>query len=187
MSARVIGSSKSEGSCPLRSLRREKASRKLTTRSVALRCPVVSMRSRVAASSLCQGFVELEAERRVLGGGMMQRRDRQAAQPRGLDRLRVHHVLALRAEANEIAGIGKAYDLTPAIIQDLVEGDGACLDAEEMRCGVALGEHELLGLDPAQGRLCEALLEAAHRTGADGGLESEMRERLHWSGSLRIR
>jgi hypothetical protein len=43
-----------EGFCPLRSLRREKARRKLTTRSVALRCPVVSMRSRVAASSLAR-------------------------------------------------------------------------------------------------------------------------------------
>ena len=116
----------------------------------------------------------------------MQRRDRQAAQPRRLDRLRVHHMLALCAEANEIARIGKPYDLTPAVIQNPVEGDGACLDAEDMRCGVALGEHELLGLDPAQGRLCEGLFEAAHRTGADGGLESEMRERLHWPGSLRI-
>ena len=96
-------------------------------------------------------------------------------------------MLALRTKTDEIARIGEAHDLTPAIAQDLVEGNGACLDAEEMRGGVALGEHELLGLDPAQGRLCEALLEAAHRTGADGGLESEMRERLHWSGSLRIR
>ena len=116
---------------------------------------------------------------------MMQRRDRQAAQPRRLDRLRVHHMLALRAEADEITGISKAYDLTPAIVQNPVEGDGACLDAEDMRCGVALGEHELLGLDPPQRRLREGLLESAHRTGADGGLESEMRERLHWPGSFK--
>ena len=36
MSARVIGWSNSDGLCPLRSLRRENASRKLTTRSLAL-------------------------------------------------------------------------------------------------------------------------------------------------------
>jgi hypothetical protein len=49
---------------------------------------------------------------------------------------------------------------------------------------VALGKDELLGFDPTQGLLCEALLEIAHRTGVDGRLKCEMRHRLHWSGSL---
>jgi hypothetical protein len=63
-------------------------------------------------------------------------------------------MLTLRTKTDQIAGIGEAHNLTPAITQDLVEGNGACLDAEEVRCGIAFREHELLGLDSTQGRLC---------------------------------
>ena len=93
-------------------------------------------------------------------------------------------MLALRTEPDQVAGIGKAHDLAPAVGQDLVERDGTGLYAEHMGGGVALDEHELLGLDAAQRRLREGLIEASHRAGGDGGLE---RERLHGAGSLRMR
>ena len=114
----------------------------------------------------------------------MQRCQGQAAQARGLDRLRVHHVFALCTEPDQVARIGEAHDLAPTVGQDLVESYGAGLYAEHMRGRVALDEHELLGLDATQRGLREGLIEACHRAGGDGGLKGE---RLHGSGSLRMR
>jgi hypothetical protein len=84
----------------------------------------------------------------------MQHCDRQGAETRGLGRLRIHRVLALCAEADDIAGIGETHDLAAAVGQDLVESNRTGLDAKDMRGGVALGKYELLGFDSAQRGSC---------------------------------
>jgi hypothetical protein len=79
-----------------------------------------------------QCLIELEAEHRVLGSGLAQDRDWQAAHAGRLHGLRIHGMLDLHAESDDIAWIGEAHDLTAAVSQDLVEGDGASLDAVDV-------------------------------------------------------
>lgn len=45
-----------------------------------------------------------------------------------LDRLSAHHMLALRTEVDEIARVGKAYNLAPTVSQYFEECNGAGLD-----------------------------------------------------------
>ena len=116
----------------------------------------------------CQRLVELEAEPRVLSRDLIEREDRQAAQAGRLDGLRVHDMLALSAEADQIARIGEAHHLPPPVAQHLVERHRAGLDLEDVGDGIALGEHKLLGLHPPQRGLGEALLEARRLPAVSG-------------------
>jgi hypothetical protein len=70
-------------------------------------------------------------------------------------------MLALCAETDEVPWIGEAYDLAPAVSQDLVKSDRAGLDGENMRGRVAFSEHKLFGLNPTQRCLRKSLFELA--------------------------
>ena len=72
-------------------------------------------------------------------------------------------MLVFDAETDDVSRVGEAHDLTTAVGQNLVEGDGAGLDAVDVRDCVAFGEQEFLLLHAAQRCLSQTLLEA------DGG------------------
>lgn len=72
-------------------------------------------------------------------------------------------MLILGTEPDQIAGVGEADDLAPAVGGHLVQGYCAGLDAKEMSSGIALSKNEFFGLDPAQRGLCKGPLETAGR------------------------
>ena len=67
---------------------------------------------------------------------------------------------AFDTQADDLARIGKAHDLTPAIRQDAIKGQGTGLDAIHVGDRIALGKEKLLALDAPELSVSEALLEA---------------------------
>jgi hypothetical protein len=101
----------------------------------------------------------MKRERCIPARGLMQRCDRHAAQPAWSDCLCIHHLLVLSSEPDQVARISKSDDLTASVDEDLVQGDHASLNPEQMRRRIAFGKHELLCFNPVEGALCQILLE----------------------------
>ena len=99
-------------------------------------------------------------------------RHRQATHAGRLHGLRIHGMLVFDAKTDDISWIGETHDLTAAVGQDLVESDGAGLDAVDVRGRVAFSEQEFLLLHATQRRLSQTLLEPDRRTCSNAGAKS---------------
>jgi hypothetical protein len=88
---------------------------------------------------------------------LAERSDREAAQSSGFYGLGIYQVLALRTKADEIVRIGKIRDLATSIGQDLVKGDGASFDPEDVCYGITFRKQQPFGFHSTQGRPGDAL------------------------------
>jgi hypothetical protein len=62
---------------------------------------------------------------------------RQTTQASRLDGLRIHDVLAFDAKPDNVAGKSEADDLAASIGEYAVQGQGAGINAIQVRCGIA--------------------------------------------------